>query len=84
MKYTFSEEVKGELCQVEIMSSEEAKAELAGYLKGKGILVKTSTDSYISLEVGFIPAARRIMNLMAQLGIDKKRLTMIKNRLQKK
>ncbi|MFN3691604.1 MAG: DNA-binding protein WhiA [Fervidobacterium sp.] len=84
MKYTFSEEVKGELCQVEIMSSEEAKSELAGYLKGKGILVKTSTDSYISLEVGFIPAARRIMNLMAQLGIDKKKLTMIKNRLQKK
>uniref|UniRef100_A0A7C5Y7C9 Probable cell division protein WhiA n=2 Tax=Fervidobacterium nodosum TaxID=2424 RepID=A0A7C5Y7C9_9BACT len=84
MRYTFSEEVKGELCQVEVLSSDEAQAELAGYLKGKGILVKSSTDVYISLEVGFIPAARRIMNLMHLLGVDKKRLTLLKNRLQKK
>lgn len=84
MRYTFSEEVKGELCQVEIISSAEAQAELVGYLKGKGILVKSSIDSYILLEVGFIPAARRIMNLMYLLGIDKKKLTLLKNRLQKK
>lgn len=84
MRYTFSEEVKGELCQVEVLSIEEAQAELIGYLKGKGVFVKTSTDSYISLEVGFIPAARRIMTLMHQLGVDKKKLTLLKNRLQKK
>ncbi|MFN4200441.1 DNA-binding protein WhiA [Fervidobacterium riparium] len=84
MKYTFSEEVKGELCQVEILSIEEARAELSGYLKGRGTYVKTSVDSYISLEVGFIPAARRIMNLMHTLGTDKKKLTLIKNRLQRK
>ncbi len=84
VRYTFSEEVKGELCQVEVLSAEEAQAELIGYLKGKGVFVKTSTDSYISLEVGFIPAARRIMTLMHQLGVDKKKLTLLKNRLQKK
>jgi len=84
VRYTFSEEVKGELCQVEVLSIEEAQAELIGYLKGKGVFVKTSTDSYISLEVGFIPAARRIMTLMHQLGVDKKKLTLLKNRLQKK
>lgn len=84
MRYTFSEEVKGELCQVEVLSSDEARAELAGYLKGKGIIVKSAVDVYISLEVGFIPAARRIMNLMHLLGVDKKRLTLLKNRLQKK
>jgi len=40
VRYTFSEEVKGELCQVEVLSAEEAQAELIGYLKGKGVFVK--------------------------------------------
>jgi len=84
VKYTFSEEVKGELCQVEVLSQEEARAEIVGFLKGKGTYVKTSIDNYIVLEVGFIPAARRIMNLMHILGTDKKKLTLIKNRLQRK
>jgi DNA-binding protein WhiA len=84
VKYTFSEEVKGELCQVEVLSQDEAQAELIGYLKGKGTYVKTSVDSYVLLEVGFIPAARRVMNLLHLLGIDKKKLTLIKNKLQRK
>jgi len=84
VRYSFSEEVKGELCQLEIFDSKEAQIELIGYLKGKGIIVKSSTDVYIQLEVGFIPAARRIMNLMHHLGVDKKRLTLLKNKLQKK
>ncbi|AMW33088.1 hypothetical protein SAMN04488510_10535 [Fervidobacterium changbaicum] len=84
MKYTFSEEVKGELCQVDVLSQEEARAEIVGYLKGKGTYVKTSVDSYILLEVGFIPAARRVMNLLHILGTDKKKLTLIKNKLQRK
>lgn len=84
MKYTFSEEVKGELCQVEVLSQDEARAEIVGFLKGKGTYVKTSMDNYILLEVGFIPAARRIMNLMNVLGTDKKKLTLIKNKLQRK
>jgi len=84
VKYTFSEEVKGELCQVEVLSQAEAQAELIGYLKGKGTYVKTSVDSYVLLEVGFIPAARRVMNLLHLLGIDKKKLTLIKNKLQRK
>ncbi|MGC8902361.1 MAG: DNA-binding protein WhiA [Fervidobacterium sp.] len=84
MRYTFSEEVKGELCQAEILSNEEAQAELTGYLKGKGVLVKSSVDVYILLEVGFIPAARRIMTLMHKLGVDKKKLTLLKSKLQRK
>uniref|UniRef100_A0A7C4RVV5 Probable cell division protein WhiA n=1 Tax=Fervidobacterium thailandense TaxID=1008305 RepID=A0A7C4RVV5_9BACT len=84
MRYTFSEEVKGELCQVEVLSSEEAGAELAGYLKGRGLIVKSNLDSYVTLEVGFIPAARRVMNLLHFLGIDKKRLTLLKNRMKRK
>lgn len=84
MRYTFSEEVKGELCQVEVLSSEEAEAELAGYLKGRGLIVKSSLDSFVTLEVGFIPAARRVMNLLHFLGIDKKRLTLLKNRMKRK
>jgi DNA-binding protein WhiA len=84
VRYTFSEEVKGELCQAEILSNEEAQAELTGYLKGKGVLVKSSVDVYILLEVGFIPAARRIMTLMHKLGVDKKKLTLLKSKLQRK
>jgi len=84
VKYTFSEEVKGELCQVDVLSQAEAQAEIIGYLKGKGTYVKTSVDSYVLLEVGFIPAARRVMNLLHLLGIDKKKLTLIKNKLQRK
>ncbi len=78
--YTFSEEVKSELCQVEVSSTEEAKIELAGFLKGKGTIIKTSLDSYVSLEVGYIPAARRIMNLLALLNINKKKTTLLKNK----
>ncbi|WP_069292675.1 DNA-binding protein WhiA [Fervidobacterium thailandense] len=84
MKYTFSEEVKSELCQVEVLSPEEAEAELVGYLKGRGLIVKSNVDSYVTLEVGFIPAARRVMNLLHFLGIDKKRLTLLKNRMKRK
>ncbi|MGB9693284.1 MAG: DNA-binding protein WhiA, partial [Fervidobacterium sp.] len=71
-------------CQAEILSNEEAQAELTGYLKGKGVLVKSSVDVYILLEVGFIPAARRIMTLMHKLGVDKKKLTLLKSKLQRK
>ncbi len=82
--YTFSEEVKSELCQVEVSTTEEAKIELAGYLKGKGTIVKTSLDSCVSLEVGYIPAARRIMNLLSMLSLDRKKTTLLKNKFQKK
>ncbi|MBO8160475.1 MAG: DNA-binding protein WhiA [Thermosipho sp. (in: Bacteria)] len=84
MLFTFSEDVKGELCQLEINSVEEAKSEISGYLKARGIITKTSSDVFINLEVGFIPAARRIMNLLSTIGVDKKRLTMIKNKLKRK
>ncbi|OOC42117.1 DNA-binding protein WhiA [Thermosipho sp. 1074] len=84
MLYTFSEDVKGELCHLKINSEEEARSELSGFLKSKGVLIKTHVDLFVKLEVGFIPAARRIMNLMNQVEVDKKKLTLIKNKLKKK
>ncbi|MDK2886282.1 MAG: cell division protein WhiA [Thermosipho sp. (in: thermotogales)] len=84
MLYTFSEDVKGELCQLDINSIDEAKSEISGFLKARGIITRTSNDIFINLEVGFIPAARRIMNLLSTIGVDKKRLTMIRNRLKRK
>ncbi|SHH19002.1 DNA-binding protein WhiA [Thermosipho atlanticus] len=84
MLFTYSEDVKGELCQLDISSIEEAKSEISGYLKARGIITKTSSDVFINLEVGFIPAARRIMNLLSTIGVDKKKLTMIKNKLKRK
>ncbi|MBO8140300.1 MAG: DNA-binding protein WhiA [Thermosipho sp. (in: Bacteria)] len=84
MLYTFSEDVKGELCQLDIGSTDEARSEISGFLKARGIITRTSNDIFINLEVGFIPAARRIMNLLSTIGVDKKRLTMIRNRLKRK
>ncbi|MBB6061934.1 hypothetical protein HNP65_000356 [Thermosipho japonicus] len=84
MLYTFSEDVKGELCHTSVNSELEAKSELAGFLKSRGVIIRSFNDVVIKIEVGFIPAARRIMNLMAIVGTDKKRLTMIKNKLKKK
>lgn len=84
MLYTFSEDVKGELCHVEINSDFEAKSELSGFLKSRGSIIKSSDDIFVKIEVGFIPAARRIMNLLSRLGTDKKKFTMIKNKLKKK
>ncbi|MDK2839743.1 MAG: cell division protein WhiA [Thermosipho sp. (in: thermotogales)] len=84
MLYTFSEDVKGELCHTVVNSELEAKSELAGFLKSRGVIIRSFNDVVVKIEVGFIPAARRIMNLMAIVGTDKKRLTMIKNKLKKK
>ncbi|WP_126992202.1 DNA-binding protein WhiA [Thermosipho globiformans] len=84
MLYTFSEDVKGELCHTSVNSELEAKSELAGFLKSRGVIIRSFNDVVVKIEVGFIPAARRIMNLMAIVGTDKKRLTMIKNKLKKK
>jgi hypothetical protein len=84
MLYTFSEDVKGELCQLDIGSNDEARSEISGFLKARGIITRTSNDIFINLEVGFIPAARRIMNLLSTIDVDKKRLTMIRNRLKRK
>jgi DNA-binding protein WhiA len=84
MLYTFSEDVKGELCHTVVNSELEAKSELVGFLKSRGVIIRSFNDVVVKIEVGFIPAARRIMNLMAIVGTDKKRLTMIKNKLKKK
>ncbi|QTA37344.1 DNA-binding protein WhiA [Thermosipho ferrireducens] len=84
MRYTFSEDVKGEICQLDISTTEEAKSEIIGYLKAKGTITKTSVEMFVKIEVGFIPSARRIMNLMNIIEIDKKKLTMIKNKLKRK
>ncbi|ABR31222.1 hypothetical protein SU69_06960 [Thermosipho melanesiensis] len=83
MLYTFSEDVKGELCHIKVTEI-EAKSELSGFLKSKGILIKTYRGLHVKLEIGFIPAARRVMNLMGIVEVNKEKLTLIKNKLKKK
>ncbi|MEJ5229076.1 MAG: DNA-binding protein WhiA [Pseudothermotoga sp.] len=74
---SFSERVKYELCSLEISNDSEARAELMGFIKARGVLRLSREASTVSITLPEIRVARRFLKLMDHLSIGEHETTVV-------
>jgi len=77
---SFSERVKYELCSLDISNVSEARAELIGFIKARGVLRISKEASTVSVTLPDIRVGRRFLKLMDYLSVGEHETTIVQPR----
>ncbi|MGJ8455141.1 DNA-binding protein WhiA [Pseudothermotoga sp. U03pept] len=77
---SFSERVKYELCSLDISNVSEARAELMGFIKARGVLRLSKEKSTVSVALPDIRVGRRFLKLMDYLSVGEHETAIVQPR----
>ncbi len=77
---SFSERVKYELCSLDISNVSEARAELMGFIKARGVLRLSKEKSTVSVTLPDIRVGRRFLKLMGYLAVGEHETAIVQPR----